>query len=139
MKGAEIMRCVLCGRDIAEEEKFLANPLCAKDNFKANCCESCVENYVRPANRVMGSTSAVTYREPMEGDKLILFYVKDEAGENRILDKLMSGEGEMFLTGKVESINQSLSSVDGDMIYRGSWGNFPVRLSDSFINLGNDY
>lgn len=132
------MNCVLCGKEITGE-KFMANPLCPKNNYKANCCESCMENYVRPANRVLGGTGVVTNRDPMEGDKLLLFYVEDETGEQRILEKLKSEDGDMFISGKVDSFNQSLSSSDHDIIYRGSWGGFPVKLSDSFINLGNDY
>jgi hypothetical protein len=135
------MRCFLCNQEIGETgEKFMANPLCQKGNFKSNCCASCMENFVRPANRLMGGTSVVTNREPMEGDKLILFFVSNEGGEERIRNKLLENvdSGDIFTSGIVEGTNASLSSIDTDLSFRGSWGNFPVKLSDSFINLGSN-
>lgn len=125
------MKCCICGKDF-EGTGVIANPLCRKDDYKSKCCEDCGD-FVNTAGRLRGS-NVIDNREPMEGDKLVLFWVSDTAGEEKIVNQLLT-DG-MFVSGKVERVDMELSGLD--MIYYGSWGGFPVKTSDSWVNFGND-
>lgn len=116
------MNCCICGKPAG---KWGNNPfpLCSKDDFESQCCDSCNGMVIQA--RIIQSSKKDDTAEINDG--IMIFYAKNSDLPTQIIH-----EQGKFLTGTITSVVKK----ENNTLYEGTWGNFILdSKTDQFIKL----